>query len=84
MSFIPKYEVVESRCWVNSSTGATASLYGSIPWTSEDDKANWSVVVKGYTIQNNQTGVIGGGRVPWKTREEAEAWIRQWDKPKGN
>ena len=67
-----RYEVIESRRWKNSATGATASLYGAAPYVSDRDRADWHVETVGYTWRNLKTGTIGLGRAPAKTREEAE------------
>jgi hypothetical protein len=70
----PRYEVIPSRAWKNTTTGATASLYGAVPWTVESDKANWSIVDRGYTVRNRSTGTVGIGRQPWTTQAEAQVW----------
>lgn len=71
----PHYEVIESRRWINAVTGATASLYGSAPYVSESDKANWHIETVGYTIRDNKRGTIGIGRKPFATKEQAQEWI---------
>ena len=70
-------EVIESKRWRNGATGATASIYGALPWTVEADKANWSCEVVGYTVRMSN-GTVGCGRRPWATREEAEAFLIKW------
>ncbi len=72
-----KYEIIESKKWVNSITGATASIYGSVPYTNETDKLNWSIEVVGYTIRNNDTGTVGLGRKPFETMAEAQECIQK-------
>jgi hypothetical protein len=62
--------------WRNKKTGAGASIYGAVPWTSSEDKANWEKINTGFTVYNEQRNTIGIGRAPWKTRGEAEAWIK--------
>ncbi len=66
-------EVIESRRWRHTS-GRTASPYGSAPWLSEADRANWALEVVGFTIKHPD-GTTGIGRAPFATREEAQAWI---------
>jgi hypothetical protein len=63
-------EVIESKHWKNKITGQTASIYGSVPYTSEVDKQNWSIELRGYTWRLDN-GTIGLGRMPVKTKEEA-------------
>jgi hypothetical protein len=63
-------EVIESRVWVNKLTGLNASLYGSCPWVSAADKANWELRTKGWTWRLDN-GTVGLGRAPAATREEA-------------
>ena len=67
--------VIEARRWVSPSTGRTASIYGSAPWTG--DKGDWHIEVVGWTIEYNFNGrvTVGNGRVPFKTKDEAEAFI---------
>ena len=70
MSRITK--VIPARRWKNSITGQTASLYGAKPWLSDIDEGNWYVETGGWTWRNSN-GTIGLGRVPAKTKAEAEA-----------
>lgn len=74
-----RYEVIESKVW-RRDDGAVASIYGAVPYLNEAEKARWSIVSRGYTVRNTSTGTVGVGRVPWKTREEAEAWIARFSK----
>lgn len=64
--------VIESKHWRHTS-GRTASIYGSLPWTGRpgDRQEDWTMVTAGYTWENSN-GTIGLGRVPAKTFEEAE------------
>lgn len=64
-------EVIEAHVWVNTTTGATASIYGACPWTSDTEKASWEIQARGYTWRLDN-GTIGLGRKPAATREEAE------------
>lgn len=68
--------VVESRMWVNQRTGATASLFGAVPWMSESERADWTVVTRGWTWEL-ANGTVGLGRVPAKTKAEAEEVMRR-------
>lgn len=72
-----KYEIIESKNWVNTITGQTASIYGSVPYTNDTDKTNWVIEVVGYTIRNNDTGTVGLGRKPFKTMYEATEQLRK-------
>lgn len=68
--------VIPARHWVNLRNGRTASVYGALPYTSNAEKADWEVQENGWTWQNDN-GTIGLGRVPAKTREEAEEVMRK-------
>lgn len=72
-----KYEIIESKKWVNTITGATASIYGSVPYISDNEKPNWEIITVGYTIRNNDTGAVGLGRLPFKTMYEAVEHLRK-------
>jgi hypothetical protein len=72
-----KYEIIESKKWVNTATGATASIYGAAPYTNDKDRVFWSIEVVGYTIRNNDTGTVGLGRLPFKTMYEAVEHLRK-------
>jgi len=61
--------VIESKRWEHT-TGATASIYGAVPWTDGNDAPNWKVVTVGWTWEHDD-GRIGLGRVPAKTKDEA-------------
>ena len=70
-----RYEVIESRHWVNSRTGATASIYGAVPWTHDAHAGDWRVVSVGWTIRDLRTGTAGCCRPPFPTAAAARAWI---------
>lgn len=70
-----RFEVVPSRRWKNSVTGATASIHGSVPYYNDADKANWSIEVVGFTILDKRFNRYGIGRSPFATAAEAQAWI---------
>ena len=61
--------VIPSRRWKHTS-GATASLYGAVPWVAKDDKPNWIVETVGWTWEHDD-GRIGLCRIPAKTEAEA-------------
>ena len=65
-------EVIPARVWRHRN-GATASPYGSIPWTGApgNQKEDWTLETVGWTWRN-ANGTIGLGRRPAATREEAE------------
>lgn len=67
-------EAIPSKRWRNKKTGAIASLYGAVPWTTPAEKADWEVETVGWTVRNDN-GTIGIGREPWKTKEEADAYV---------
>lgn len=72
-----RYEVIESKRWVNTVTGRTASLYGAVPWTTEAEKDQWTVQSAGWTVRDNKNGTVGIGRLPWPTKEEAQTWANK-------
>lgn len=65
--------VIPARAYVHTD-GRRASIYGAVPWTSDAGKADWSIIETGFSIQHPD-GTIGLGRVPFKTREDAQAWV---------
>lgn len=71
-----KGEVIESKSWKHKSSGATASLYGAVPWSGADgdEKSDWELETTGYTISWDD-GTIGIGRQPFKTKAEAQAHL---------
>jgi hypothetical protein len=63
-------EVIPAKRWKNTITGATASIYGAVPWSSDSEKQQWTLETVGFTWRvDNRT--VGIGRVPAKTEEEA-------------
>ena len=69
-------KVIPAKKWKHKSTGATASLYGAVPWSGSkgDEKSDWEMVEEGWTIQHPD-GTIGIGKPPFKSKGEAEKWI---------
>lgn len=55
-----RYEITPIRFWRNNKTGATASIFGSVPYTSEADAQNWAVVEDGYGWWDRQTNTYHG------------------------
>jgi len=71
-------QVIESLQWRNKRTGATASVYGAAPYVSDADAKDWETEAVGFTWRNDN-GTVGLGRMPAKTREEAEAIMREFN-----
>jgi len=53
-----RYKVIPSRVWQHTD-GRTASIYGACPWYSETDRNNWTILVRGWTINDMATNEIG-------------------------
>lgn len=68
------YEVVTARRWIRDD-GATASIYGALPYRGEADKARWKIQEIGFTIFNTRSNTYGIGRAPFATRAEADEWV---------
>ena len=64
--------VIPAKVWKHTS-GATASVYGAIPWTRESERFEWAMGTDGFTVLHSD-GTTGIGRRPFETREEAQAW----------
>ena len=71
-------EVIESKHWIHTDTGAKASLYGALPWSGApgDRKEDWKVDTVGWTIRWDN-GTVGVGRKPFHSKQEAEEWLLQ-------
>jgi hypothetical protein len=65
-----RFELEVAKRWVNTD-GRTASVYGSCPYVSDADKANWTIVNVGYTIRDNRTNTVGMGRKPYESKYDA-------------
>lgn len=70
-------EIVESKIWFNRITGRTASIYGAVPWSTQAQKAEWSLETRGYALRFDN-GTVGHGARPFKTRKEAELCMSHW------
>lgn len=72
-------EIIESKYWFNKKTNQSASIFGAIPWTNEMSRQDWELVSRGFTwrLDNGTTGL---GRMPVKTREEAEKIMNEFNK----
>jgi hypothetical protein len=73
---------IESKVWRNYITGQTASVCGAVPYHNAAECAEWQIVTRGWTIEHDD-GTRGIGRVPFETREAAEAWIAAHPKFRG-
>lgn len=71
-------EVIESKIWKNKVNGREASIYGAHPASSPAKRAEWEIVTRGYTWRNDN-GTVGLGRLPAKTRAEAEEVMKRWN-----
>lgn len=67
-----RYEAIESKVWKNARTGATASIYGAVPYDTNAEAEGWAIVPVGFTIRDNVRGTVGIGRKPFDTMAEAE------------
>jgi hypothetical protein len=69
-------DIIESKHWLNTETGQTASIYGAVPWIGE--QGPWQIVVRGYTWRLDN-GTVGLGRQPAKTKTEALEVMKQFN-----
>ncbi len=75
-------EVIPARRWRNVVNNNTASIYGSVPWTSEKTKSDWTMEEYGWTWRMSN-GTIGiGAQRPVKTKEEAEMIMEAFNRPR--
>ena len=75
----PNYSVVESKVWRHKESGRKVSPHGACPWMNEAEKANWELISQGWTLFDRQSNTVGCGRVPWSTREAAQAQADEWN-----
>jgi len=70
--------VLPARQWRHKFSGRTASIYGAVPWTGGlgNTEKDWEMVTVGWTWEN-ANGTIGLGRIPAKTKDEAEKVMRE-------
>ena len=71
-------KVIPNQVYVHTS-GRQTSPYGAAPWTSPQDKPNWTLVQRGWTWADTETGTVGLGRPAMSTREDAEAFAAHWN-----
>ena len=60
------------RYWTGPN-GRTASIYGAAPWGFGPNPGGWEIVAKGWTVAHPD-GTLGLARVPFTSREDAQAW----------
>jgi hypothetical protein len=78
MPYCGEAEVKPKKQWKHSS-GRTASIYGSVPYVSEADKAEWEVVDQGFTIYWHGDGTVCYNGEPFKDEAEAQAFADDWN-----
>lgn len=71
-------KVIPVKRWFNKITLQTASMHGSVPWTSNAEKMEWELVTVGFTWRLDN-GTIGLGRVPAKTLSEANQIMEEFN-----
>jgi len=71
-----EFEVIPYRLWVRDD-GAKASVYGSVPWTSDAERERWAMETRGWTIRDNLSNTIGLGRPPFDSQTEAESFAEK-------
>ncbi len=71
-------KVIPAKRWENRRTGATASVYGAVPWTggAGNRQEDWEMVEKGWTI-SWPDGTVGIGRTPFESKDAAEKWTEE-------
>lgn len=69
-----RYEIRPYKVHVRDD-GRTASICGACPWTSNAEKTRWKIEQRGFTVFDHNTNTSGFGRPPFKTQEEAQAFI---------
>jgi hypothetical protein len=62
-------KVIESKHYVNTLTGQTASIFGSSP-----AGLGWELKTRGWTIEHKD-GTVGIGRAPFKTLKAAQDYV---------
>jgi len=67
-----RYETVTAKSWKNTRTGATASIYGAVPYTNSKDEPDWEIIDVGFTVRDNKTMRVGIGKPPYETKAEAD------------
>lgn len=75
-----RYEVIESRCWKRDD-GLTASLYGSLPWTCENEAYRWKIETTGWTIRDCVSSIVGIGGKRFETEILANEFLKTLDNP---
>jgi hypothetical protein len=70
---MPRFTALPHKVWKHSS-GRTASIHGSVPYTSEADRPNWRTVEAGFTVYDEHFGTYGCGRQPFATLADAKAF----------
>lgn len=77
-------EVIPSKRWENKTTGATASIYGAVPWTGApgDREEDWELKTVGWTIRWSD-GTTGIGRQPFESQREAQDWLDNYNAQHG-
>lgn len=71
-------KVIEFWVWANARTGAVASLFDGVPWKTEGERAEWGIVLVGFTWQH-ANGLVGIQRAPVATREQAESIMTEFN-----
>lgn len=77
--FNERYRIIPYKYW-EGPNGRKASIYGAVPYRTEAEKKLWEIKTRGFTIEDRHTNTCGMGRPPFKTREDAQRWLDNWEK----
>ena len=80
-------EIVKRKVWKNKLSHRTASLYGAVPWQTFNEKMDWEVVERGWTVKftsRNGSVTYGCGQPPFETLEEAEEFCKKHSSDTGS
>ena len=81
----PYYSIIPHKFWRNKNTGKEVSIYGAVPYfNSVEEKRDWEIVTKGFTIRNNKNGYVAIYGSRFDTIDTAANWIKSFfDKKQG-
>ncbi len=68
------WQITESKRWVHSPSGRTASVYGAVPYYTEEEKYHWNIETTGYSFYNVRENTIHNFGKTW-TKAAAEAHL---------
>lgn len=73
-----QYQLIERKVWRNKRTNQQASIYGSVPYYTDQQREEWEIIIDGYTIFDIKTNTyFRPNQIDKHDKTSMEQWINK-------